>query len=78
MRAASTTPIFARLGLAGCLMLAACLTLAACAAPKVGFLRLRGTPPDAIVTVDDVYIGKLARLASTGVRVPEGEHRVTV
>jgi hypothetical protein len=49
-----------------------------CAAPKYGVLRVSGTPDDALITVDDQYVGKLGRLKRFGVKVPEGEHRLTV
>ncbi len=41
-------------------------------------LRVTGTPPAALVTIDDVYVGKLERLGKNGVRVPVGERRVTI
>jgi hypothetical protein len=36
------------------------------------------TPPDASVTIDEQYIGPLGYVAAHGVRLPEGEHRVSV
>lgn len=36
------------------------------------------TPKDALVYIDEQYIGTLAYVASRGVRVPEGEHRISV
>ena len=36
------------------------------------------TPPDASVTIDEQFIGVLAYVASRGVRLPEGEHRITI
>jgi len=44
----------------------------------VGVLRVGGMPDDALVTVDDQYIGKLSRLKRFGIKVPAGEHRLTV
>jgi hypothetical protein len=41
-------------------------------------LRLRGTPPDATVTIDDQRVGSLALVAARGMRVAPGKHRVTV
>jgi hypothetical protein len=41
-------------------------------------LRFHGTPPDATVTIDDQRIGSLALLATRGVRVLPGRHRITV
>jgi hypothetical protein len=36
------------------------------------------TPADASVTIDEQYIGPLGYVAAHGVRLPEGEHRVSV
>lgn len=36
------------------------------------------TPPDASVTIDEQYIGPLGYVAAHGVRLPEGEHRISV
>jgi len=36
------------------------------------------TPADASVTIDEQYIGPLGYVASHGVRLPLGEHRVSV
>jgi hypothetical protein len=36
------------------------------------------TPGDAVVTIDEQYIGPLAFVAAHGVRLPEGKHRITV
>jgi hypothetical protein len=41
-------------------------------------LRLRGTPPDATVTIDDQRVGSLALVAARGLRVLPGRHRITV
>lgn len=49
-----------------------------CAAPKLGVLKLAGSPDEALVTVDDKYVGKLGRLKQRGVRVNAGSHRVTL
>jgi hypothetical protein len=46
--------------------------------PVTTSLRMRGTPPDARVTVDDQYLGALAFVARRGVALPPGEHRITV
>ena len=66
-----------------------CLCLALGAAPScaqnVGraavTLQLQGgpkTPYDAMVIIDEEYIGPLAYVAARGVRLPVGEHRITV
>jgi hypothetical protein len=57
------------LGLAGCLPARDARTVS---------LRLRGTPPDASVTIDDKYVGALAFVAKRGVALPPGQHRVTI
>jgi hypothetical protein len=36
------------------------------------------TPGDAVVTIDEQYVGPLAFVAAHGVRLPEGKHRITV
>ncbi len=36
------------------------------------------TPPDASVTIDEQFIGVLAYVAAHGVRLPTGEHRITI
>ena len=41
-------------------------------------LRLRGTPPDASVTIDDLPVGSLSLVAAHGIALPPGTHRVTV
>jgi hypothetical protein len=40
--------------------------------------RAEGTPHDAQVTIDEQYIGPLYYVARHGVRLPTGEHRITV
>jgi PEGA domain len=36
------------------------------------------TPADASVTIDEQYIGPLGYVAAHGVRLPEGEHRISI
>ena len=36
------------------------------------------TPADAKVTIDEQFIGLLGFVAARGVRLPEGEHRISV
>ncbi|MBN1607970.1 MAG: PEGA domain-containing protein [Polyangiaceae bacterium] len=38
----------------------------------------QGTPSDASVYIDEQYIGPLYYVAARGVRMPIGEHRITV
>ncbi len=63
------------------------LTTATVLALTVGCLRAAvtltltpatGTPSDAKVTIDEQFVGLLGFVAARGVRLPEGEHRVTV
>lgn len=56
------------------------LLLVACngTPPKTVSFRMAGTPPDARVTIDDIPMGSLALIASHGVALPPGQHRVTV
>lgn len=56
------------------------LALAACGAagPVTTSLRVKGTTPDASVTVDDQYLGAFAYVAAKGVALPPGRHRITV
>ena len=66
-----------------CFMIAAAASLAlqACtpaAVPKTVSLRIEGGPPEAAVTVDDVFIGRFSMVASRGVALPVGSHRVSI
>ena len=40
--------------------------------------RSKTTPHDAAVTIDEQYIGPLYYVVRRGVRLPVGEHRITV
>jgi hypothetical protein len=53
---------------AGCLRAAVTLTLT----PE------GETPNDAKVTIDEQFVGLLGFVAARGVRLPEGEHRITI
>ncbi len=46
--------------------------------PRTTSLHVAGTPRDASVTVDDQYLGALVFVASHGVALPPGRHRITV
>jgi hypothetical protein len=66
-------------------MSVAFLGLTACANVFVGTptaqtvpVRLRGTPGEATVTIDDQRIGSLAFVQARGMRVLPGRHRITV
>jgi hypothetical protein len=41
-------------------------------------LRLDGSPPDALVVVDDLPVGTLATVARRGVALEVGPHRISV
>lgn len=56
------------LGATGCLRAAVTLTLT----PD------KQTPVDAKVTIDEQFVGPLGFVAERGVRLPEGEHRISV
>jgi hypothetical protein len=58
---------------------AAAVLLSGCAlVPPTTSLRVKGSPPDASVTIDDQYLGALAYVAAHGVALPPGKHRITV
>jgi hypothetical protein len=48
------------------------------AAVSLKVVRQDKTPGDASVTIDEQYIGPLRFVAAHGVRLPLGEHRITV
>jgi len=54
------------------------LAAVGCGAPATVLFRFNGTPDDALVTINDRYIGKLGRLKKKGIKLPEGEYRITV
>ena len=64
-------------------LLVIALPLGACAPAQHGrletvSLRVHGEPANARVTVDDIPIGELAYVASRGVALPKGQHRISV
>lgn len=71
-----TAPWFRRLGCSVVLLalVAGCLR----AAVTLNVQPDAGTPRDAKVTIDEEFIGLLGFVAAHGVRLPEGEHRVTI
>lgn len=48
------------------------------AAVSMSVTYAKGTPADASVTIDEQYVGPLGYVAAHGVRLPEGEHRISV
>ena len=66
---------------AASLALLLALGSAACgppAAPKTVSMRMVGGPPNASVTVDDLFVGTLDVVSRRGVALPPGTHRVSV
>lgn len=55
-----------------------CATFGLRSAVTMHVERHEDTPKDALVYVDEQYIGTLGYVAARGVRLPEGEHRITV
>lgn len=68
----------------GCLILLLLGTLVAggCtvhrAAVTLSLSRHKGSPRDASVYIDEQFVGFLGVVSARGVRLPEGEHRLTV
>jgi hypothetical protein len=48
------------------------------AAVHLSLARLADTPRDASVYIDEQFVGFLGVVAARGVRLPEGEHRISV
>ena len=48
------------------------------AAVSLSFSVAKQAPADASVSIDEQYIGPLGYVAAHGVRLPEGEHRISV
>jgi PEGA domain len=46
--------------------------------PKTVSMRMVGSPPNASVTIDDIFVGRLDTVAARGVALPVGTHRVSV
>jgi hypothetical protein len=67
-----------RAGLALVLALAACGGGGAEPPARTVSLQMRGTPPDATVTIDDRIVGSLALVSARGVALPPGQHRISV
>jgi len=86
MRASFTTQATRVLGLAGALGFAIAIAVAllsGCAgdlkaAVSLKVVRSPETPRDASVVIDEQYIGPLGIVAAHGVRLPVGEHRISV
>jgi PEGA domain len=77
------TPWLSLLGVLGFLVAVVLAACPGCSAPLRAAVSLsvayaKPTPPDASVTIDEQYIGPLGYVSAHGVRLPEGEHRVSV
>ena len=71
-------PIRRRTFLTLTVLLPACRTGVGRPAVSLRFVRHKGTPKDAGVWIDEEFIGPLNYVAAYGVRLPIGEHRITV
>jgi hypothetical protein len=60
------------------LLTAACATTGLRSAVTLSLTRGSATPGDALVYIDEEFVAPLAVIAARGVRLPEGEHRLTV
>jgi hypothetical protein len=58
-------------------LLAGCQPAPIPATPTVS-LRMRGAPPNATVTIDDMLVGPLDVVQARGVGLPPGTHRISV
>lgn len=77
------TPWLSLLGVIGfvvAILLGACPGCGPALKPAVSMSMSyqKPTPPDASVTIDEQYIGPLGYVSAHGVRLPEGEHRISV
>lgn len=68
------------IGFAVAILLGACPGCGPALRPAVSlsFTYQKRTPADASVSIDEQYIGPLGYVAAHGVRLPEGEHRISV
>jgi len=41
-------------------------------------LHVAGSEADALVTINDRYVGKLVELSKRGIRLPAGTYRITI
>jgi hypothetical protein len=57
------------------------LASAACTpprAPRTISMRMVGSPPNASVTIDDIFVGRMDIVSARGVALPPGSHRISV
>lgn len=57
---------------------AAAVTLLGCPSQQTVVVKLQGAEADALVTINDRYVGKLAVLQHRGIKLPAGTYRVSV
>jgi hypothetical protein len=66
----------------GLMLVLGSLGLAACqvhrSAVRLSVVRAVDSPRDASVYIDEQFVGFLGVVAARGVRLPEGEHRISV
>ncbi len=69
-----------RLLIVGALLLglSGCATMGVRSAVDLRVDYPKGTPGEALVYIDGQYIGTLEAVSVRGLRIPEGEHRVSV
>lgn len=48
------------------------------AEPRTVSMRMVGSPTNASVTIDDIFVGRLDIVAARGVALPVGPHRISV
>jgi hypothetical protein len=46
--------------------------------PKTVSMRMVGSPPNASVTIDDIFVGRLDTVSARGVALPVGSLRISV
>src|SRR5262249_8797816 len=46
--------------------------------PPTISMRMVGSPPNASVTIDDIFVGRLDLVSAHGVALPPGSHRISV
>lgn len=69
-----TTSTMTRVAFAVLLLTCGCLKAAA----TLSLTPSEGTPNDARVTIDEEFVGTLGYVSARGVRLPAGEHHLTV
>jgi hypothetical protein len=77
------TPWFSLLGVIGFVVAIVLALCSGCgpqpvAAVSMSLSYAKKTPADASVSIDEQYVGPLGYVAAHGVRLPEGEHRISV